>query len=59
MPRRRQQKVLAPVPEDEELAEVTEIAEEAPTSNTNLQDDNILQLIERLEQQSKQNRNCF
>jgi hypothetical protein len=47
MPRRRQQKVLAPVPEDEELVE------ESSEENLKGIEDAVMQLIDGLEQQGK------
>lgn len=47
MPRRRQQKVLAPVPEDEELVE------ESSEENLKGIDDAVMQLIDGLEHQGK------
>ncbi len=45
MPRKRQQKVLAPVPEDEELVE------DSPKEDSKSLDENVMQLIDALEQQ--------
>ncbi len=48
MPKRRQQKVLASVPEDEELVE------EVPTIKSKRLDDSLLQRIDSIEQQGEQ-----
>ena len=48
MPKRRQQKVLASVPEDEELVE------EVPTMKSKRLDDSLLQRIDSIEQQGEQ-----
>lgn len=48
MPKRRQQKVLASVPEDEELID------EAPTVKPKELDESILQRIDGIEQQGEQ-----